>query len=119
MFSDHTHPNLSSDILKLIKDQWMLHPVDTVIENDRSCHTPFDSVILNDLSVWRGGISREEFEQAKPLGVHYQIIDHKLYREPDCMFNSRCEGVQHFLLKIINQLPDTELIINVFDWPKV
>ena len=122
IISDHAHPDLnspSSDYLKLIKEQWTFYPMDTVISNDRSCRTPFDSVITDDLLAWREGISREEFEQAKPLGVHYQIIDHKLYREPDCMFTARCEGIQHFLLKIIDHLPNTELVINVFDWPKV
>ena len=110
----------------LIKEQWMLHPFDQVVGNSEevyggSCDTPFDDVIHNDLSVWKanGGISHEAFEEAKSLGVHYQIIDHKLYREKDCMFGARCKGVEHYLLKIIHHLPDVELIINVFDWPKV
>ena len=53
------------------------------------CH---GEVINSDLRVWRerGGIEWAEFETAKKVGgVHYQIIDHKLYREEKCMFNAR------------------------------
>ena len=35
------------------------------------------------------------------------------------MFGPRCRGIEHFLLTILDHLPDVELIINVFDWPKV
>lgn len=34
-------------------------------------------------------------------------------------FYLRCSGNEHFILKIINQLPDMEFIINCHDWPKV
>lgn len=55
------------------------------------CHTP---VINADLAVWkeRGGITREDFLAAKQerfRGVHYLIINHVLYREPECMFRPR------------------------------
>lgn len=52
-------------------------------------------MIDSDLAVWRerGGIQRAEFEAAKTSatsrGVHYQVIDHVLYRQRDCMFSSR------------------------------
>lgn len=51
----------------------------------------FISVIDEDLKVWedKGGISKEDIESAKPRGAHYQIINHKLYRENDCMFPAR------------------------------
>lgn len=52
-------------------------------------------------------------------GVHYQIIDGKLYRQSNCMFPSRCEGIEHFLLRIIKQLPNIDLVINVRDYPQV
>ena len=49
--------------------------------------------IAQDLMVWRerGGIDIAEFEQAKARrgGVHYQIVNHTLYREEECMFPSR------------------------------
>ena len=54
------------------------------------CH---GDVINDDLRVWRerGGVKWAEFEQVKAVGagVHYQIINHELYREEKCMFSSR------------------------------
>ena len=35
------------------------------------------------------------------------------------MFPSRCSGIEHFLLRIIKQLPDLEFIVNTRDWPQV
>ena len=51
----------------------------------------FYRVIDSDFEVWEkaGGITAEKFEAAKKLGTHYQIINHKLYRESDCMFPAR------------------------------
>jgi len=34
-------------------------------------------------------------------------------------FLHRCSGVEHFLLGIINHLPDMEMVINVRDYPQV
>jgi EGF-domain serine glucosyl/xylosyltransferase len=65
---------------------------------------------------------------------HYQIINHKLYRNPEEVFPFRYilfsltsfdtinvlfrnKGVEHFILKIINKLPDMEFILNTHDWP--
>ena len=39
--------------------------------------------------------SRQLLQQNR--GVHYQIIDHRVYRASKCMFSARCEGVEHFL----------------------
>jgi len=49
------------------------------------------SVIDDDLSVWdkEGGITKSQLETAKGRGTHYQIMNHKLYREEACMFPSR------------------------------
>ncbi len=52
-------------------------------------------------------------------GTKYQIIGQKLYRESFCLFPSRCSGIEHFILKVIKDLPDMELIINNRDWPQV
>ncbi len=72
---------------------------------------------------------------------YYQIINHKLYRNDEALFPFRyllilfsCEslipihlfnnvilrnsGIEHFLLKIIKELPDTEFILNTRDWPQ-
>ena len=55
------------------------------------CHGP---VINADLAVWkdRGGITYQDFLSSKESrfrGVHYKIINHALYRQPDCMFGPR------------------------------
>ncbi|KAL3852426.1 hypothetical protein ACJMK2_016066 [Sinanodonta woodiana] len=34
------------------------------------------------------------------------------------MFPARCSGVEHFILEVINSLPDMELVINTRDWPQ-
>ncbi len=80
------------------------------------------NLLENDLIHWnKSGISEDLIEEAIRLkrGVHYQIIDHKLYREKECLFPSRCEGVEHFILKAIDWLPNMDLIINVRDYPQV
>nr|XP_002126603.1 protein O-glucosyltransferase 1 [Ciona intestinalis] len=83
-----------------------------------TCHS---DVITSDLKLWRerGGITNEDMKRGLERSVHYQIIDHKLYRQDKCMFPSRCSGIEHFILEIINDLPDMELGINVHDWPQV
>ncbi|KAK3750103.1 hypothetical protein QZH41_010842, partial [Actinostola sp. cb2023] len=81
----------------------------------------YSDVIDKDLSFWKdkGGITKQDFDAASGKGTHYQIINHRLYREEECMFLFRCKGVEHFLLEIIDKLPDMEMIINVRDWPQV
>ncbi|XP_013398028.1 protein O-glucosyltransferase 1 isoform X1 [Lingula anatina] len=87
------------------------------IQEDCSCHA---EVIEEDLAVWKkaGGILKEKFDAAKERGTHYQIINHKLYREDDCMFQFRCSGVEHFVLELIKKLPDMEFILNTRDYPQ-
>ncbi|KAL3852463.1 hypothetical protein ACJMK2_016097 [Sinanodonta woodiana] len=87
-------------------------------DSNCSCH---ESVIDNDLYVWEHkekGISQDIFNIARQRGTHYQIINHQLYREEYCMFPARCSGVEHFILEVINSLPDMELVINTRDWPQ-
>jgi protein glucosyltransferase len=52
-------------------------------------------------------------------GTRYQIINHHLYRDVDCMFPARCAGVEHFIIELLPKLPDMELVINMRDWPQV
>lgn len=51
-----------------------------------------ESVIEEDLAPWKNGITEEVFNTAKSnnYGSHYQIVNHKLYREDSCMFPARC-----------------------------
>ena len=48
-----------------------------------------NSGITRDLEVFKKGITKQMFDKAKDLGSHYQIINHRLYREKDCMFPAR------------------------------
>lgn len=81
-----------------------------------SCHYP---LIKKDLAVFKDGITKDMIQSGRERGTFYQIINKKLYRQSDCMFPSRCSGVEHFILKIIDTLPDMEMIINNRDWPQV
>ena len=83
---------------------------------------PFLDFLSEDLKFWnKSGISRDVIEEAmkQKRGIHYQIIDNELYREKECLFPSRCEGVEHFILEVIDHLSDMDLIINVRDYPQV
>lgn len=85
---------------------------------DCGCHL---SVLQNDLQPFKGGISEDLMAATiqRGVGTHYQIINHKLYRERNCMFPARCSGVEHFILEIIDRLPDMEMVVNVRDYPQV
>ena len=81
-----------------------------------------------DLAPWRqgsgDGISEDLFSEALKFEhlSHYEVIDHKLYYNQSLNrreFPSRNLGVEHFLLKIIEKLPDTEFLINTRDWPQI
>ncbi|XP_015795951.1 protein O-glucosyltransferase 1 [Tetranychus urticae] len=106
-------------------DEWSdyLVWIKTAENNPNKCETQsslgcFKSQIDNDLVYWMDkGITLQDIETSKPYGVHYQIINHQLYRQYDCMFPTRCEGIEHFLLNLIHKLPDLEMVINVRDWP--
>jgi protein glucosyltransferase len=89
------------------------------------------------------------FRVAKDKGTHYQIINHRLYRTKECifefryvclfkfviytyvfifilvhllafllLFQHRCRGIEHFLMKLIKRLPNMEFVINCYDWPQ-
>ncbi|XP_050462265.1 O-glucosyltransferase rumi homolog isoform X2 [Cataglyphis hispanica] len=79
----------------------------------------FRDVIIRDLSPFKKkGISEEMIVASRSRGTLYQIIGGKLYREKDCMFPTRCTGIEHFLLKVIDNLSDMDLIINTRDYPQ-
>ncbi|XP_034647928.1 protein O-glucosyltransferase 1 [Trachemys scripta elegans] len=99
--------------------------IDRAVEGYRPCIREncscYQSVREQDLAPFQGGISKELLSDvvSRKLGTHYQIIKNKLYREHDCMFPARCNGVEHFILEIIGRLPDMEMVINVRDYPQV
>ena len=122
--TDKPHPRFGSanysDYLNTIQYQWELYPSEEE-RGSGDCAAHYDGVIENDLKVWKesNGISHAEFDESKILGLHYKIINHTLYRQRQCVFDQRCKGVEHFILEIIKELPNMEIIINVFDNPKV
>lgn len=58
-------------------------------------------------------------DNVRQFGTKYQIIGHKIYRDPTCMFQARCSGIEHFLKENIQQIPDLEMIVNTRDWPQI
>ncbi|XP_026467331.1 O-glucosyltransferase rumi homolog [Ctenocephalides felis] len=100
--------------MKLIEDASRNH-VDCKHSNC-SC---YNRVINENLLPFKSGITQNMINKIKDRGTKYQIVNNKLYRQEDCMFPSRCKGVEYFLLKAVTKLPDIEMIINVRDWPQV
>lgn len=95
-------------------------------KNDATSCDLFIPLINSDLRYFEENfgsnfITKEFIDKmiAAKHGVHYQIVGKRLYRQSDCMFPSRCQGIEHFILEIIDQLPDMDLIINVRDYPQV
>ncbi|KYN02298.1 PREDICTED: O-glucosyltransferase rumi homolog [Cyphomyrmex costatus] len=100
-----------------------LEAIKNAEQNYKECnntkHECYKDAIVRDLRPFKKkGISKEMIEAAKTRGTFYQIIKGKLYREKDCMFPARCAGIEHFLLKIIGNLSDMDLVINTRDYPQ-
>jgi len=72
-----------------------LHKIDKATANYQDCSNKkcgcYSDVIDDDLRIWkeRGGIKKSDFDNTNGRGVHYQIINHKLYRENNCLFPFR------------------------------
>ncbi|KAJ8875104.1 hypothetical protein PR048_022995 [Dryococelus australis] len=79
----------------------------------------YKSVIENDLRVFSKGITAQMVASVHNKGTRYQVINHRLYRDANCMFPARCSGVEHFLIQLLPKLPDMEFVINTRDWPQV
>lgn len=85
-------------------------------QSNCSCHA---DVLKSDLRPFRTGITQQMVERARSYGTKYQIVNHRLYRQKDCMFPARCSGVEYFIKPNLPNLPDMELIINCRDWPQI
>lgn len=82
----------------------------------------FKKQIDLDLADWKDvKLNIKLLSNTKKFGIHYQIINNTLYRQKKCLFQPRCEGVEYFLLKALNQkkFKNMDLIINVHDWPQI
>ena len=104
----------TNELLKHIQNA--VDSYEPCIQNNCSCYS---SVIKADLEPFQSGITKEMIDSISDKGTRYQIIDHHLYRDADCMFPARCTGVEHFILSLLPSLPDMELILNTRDWPQV
>jgi len=97
--------------------------ISTALSGFESCQSEncscFTNLVNEDLKVFQGGITKDSLIKSTERGTKYQIIKGKLYRTRDCMFPSRCSGIEHFLLRVIKQLPDLEFVVNTRDWPQV
>lgn len=82
-------------VFKLESWKTYLRKIDKATSQYKDCTNKkcacYSDVIDDDLRVWKdnGGIAKSHFDEAAGRGVHYQIINHKLYREKDCMFPFR------------------------------
>jgi len=100
--------------------------IETALADYKKCESQncscYNSQLEADLKPWSiSGITQTMINEANKLNSrlsHYQIIDHKLYRSEDAMFPSRSSGIEHFILKVIKHLPDTEFVLNTADWPQ-
>jgi protein glucosyltransferase len=89
-------------------------------KSSQSSCSSFVNLIDSDLDPWKkSGITKDQLERAKRFGIHYQIIAGELTRNGDCIFPSRCQGVEYFLHKILNNISNTEFVVNYHDWPQV
>lgn len=94
-------------------------------DHDRSI---FNRQIHIDLSYWKNQPIDDIQKQLNNIETiaktHrltlYQIINHRLYRQTDdqLIFPARNYGIEHFLLNIIDTLPDMEFLLNTYDWPQ-
>ncbi|KAH8416715.1 hypothetical protein KR222_010737, partial [Zaprionus bogoriensis] len=82
-----------------------------------SCHA---AVLERDLAPYASsGLSRKMLQEAAGYGTRYKVLGRRLYRDADCMFPARCQGIEHFLLQLLPELPDLDVVINTRDYPQL
>uniref|UniRef100_A0A0A9WEI7 O-glucosyltransferase rumi n=1 Tax=Lygus hesperus TaxID=30085 RepID=A0A0A9WEI7_LYGHE len=79
----------------------------------------FVDTISKDLSPFSSGIDLEMIQLGYQRGVKYVVLNKRIYRQKDCLFPSRCEGVDYFLNSIRKAIPDTHFVVNFHDWPQI
>ncbi|KZC09459.1 PREDICTED: O-glucosyltransferase rumi homolog [Dufourea novaeangliae] len=99
------------------------HALEEAEQNYKPCNNTnngcYKDVIIRDLKTFKQkGINKDLINTSKNRGTFYQIIGGNVYRQTDCMFPSRCAGIEHFLLKLAPDLPDVDLVINTRDYPQ-
>ena len=78
----------------LVKWKKFFDKIEEATKNYEPCKencTCYDSVLKEDFRVWknRGEITKDDMKSAMKRGVHYQIFNHKLFRQDECMFPAR------------------------------
>lgn len=58
-------------------------------------------------------------KDSEKYGTSYKIFNNRLFRTDNCMFPTRCEGIEHFILNLLPNLTDTDFIVNQRDYPQV
>ncbi|XP_064550012.1 O-glucosyltransferase rumi [Drosophila montana] len=87
--------------------------------NDVNC-TCYAASIKRDLAPYKStGFTRKMIEDAAKYGTRYKIYNKQLYRDDDCMFPARCQGIEHFLIQLLDELPNMDLVINTRDYPQL
>ncbi|XP_065366244.1 O-glucosyltransferase rumi homolog [Calliphora vicina] len=119
-------PNVNDRYMK--ENNVIFHNINKAKKKYRPCAPKTDDlncechveVIRKDLATFKDkGITKQMMKEAANYGTRYKIYKHKLYRESNCMFPSRCEGVEHFITKLLPKLPDMDFVINTRDYPQV
>ncbi|XP_017102096.2 O-glucosyltransferase rumi [Drosophila bipectinata] len=116
---DNNHDEFSFKIRRQIEKAVANYkPCSTDDEDSKcACHA---AVIKHDLAPYKAtGVTRQMIEKAAGYGTKYKIFNHRLYRDANCMFPSRCQGIEHFLLPLIASLPNMDLVINTRDYPQL
>jgi len=91
-------------------------------EKPSKLHCDYERVIQQEIGQFNK-ITKTMIDEAAKVAnkpVTYVNLNGSLYRsKADCQFPSRCQGVEHFLLKLSPKLPDFQIVINNHDWPYV
>ncbi|EDV94670.1 O-glucosyltransferase rumi [Drosophila grimshawi] len=111
--------NLNDKITRSIKIAVDSYEACSKDANDVNC-TCYAAGIKRDLAPYKSiGFSRQMLEDAAKYGTRYKIYGQKLFREENCFFPARCQGIEHFLLELLPQLPNMDLVINTRDYPQL
>lgn len=101
----------------------ILSKISSTLKSHKECQffncSCYLSVLRTDLKPFRYGITKKMVDDVRPNGVTYIIYENSLYRGKDCMFPSRCSGVEYFIKQLLPKLKNMEFILNTRDWPQI
>ena len=107
MNSCHFKRNKNLIKIKYFLDVWKkymtsIEDAENIFSTNRNKTESFYDTIKHDLQIWNsiGKITKNDMNKALKYSIHYQVIDHKLYRQHSCMFPSRLDFI-YLLLYLI------------------